>query len=259
MGTARRLLFAAGFCLLGHDAMAGTLDVSALQPALQRLAAPFDGRVGFCARLQAQQACIRGGEAFPLQSVMKLLVGVAVMRAVDQGRLHLDERVTLRTADISMNVQPIARKIHDNGGAYTTTIDALLEGAVIDSDSAATDYLIRRLGGVAAVQASLWRLKLDGIRIDRDERHLQTETTGLAWPGGMIMSMLLWSRKNVRRCRQENAGRPLNPICTMRAIRSRRKPWRCFSSAWAMARCCRAPRPVICWRSWHGRAPFPPV
>jgi beta-lactamase class A len=177
----RRLFLVAGFCLLGQNAMAGTLDTAALRHELAALSARFDGRVGFCARLGAQEACVRGQEAFPLQSVMKLLVGVAVMEAVDRGQLRLDEAVTLHTEDLSMNVQPIARLIHDNGGAYTTTMDALLAGAVIDSDSAATDYLIRRLGGVGAVQASLKRLGLSGIRFDRDERHLQTETTGLTW------------------------------------------------------------------------------
>jgi beta-lactamase class A len=181
MKAVTSLIFASALCALAHPAAAASLDTVALQRELDDLARPFDGRVGFCARLDAQQVCLRGSEAFPLQSVMKLLVGLAVMEAVDRGQLRLDEQVTLYTADLSMNVQPIARLIRENGGAYATTIDALMAGAVIDSDSAATDYLIRRLGGTGAVQASLQRLGIKGIRFDRDERHLQTETQGLTW------------------------------------------------------------------------------
>jgi beta-lactamase class A len=57
----------------------------------------------------------------------------------------------------------------------------LLRRAIVDSDSAATDILIARLGGPSQVQAFLHRAHIDGIRIDRDEKHLQTEIAGLTW------------------------------------------------------------------------------
>jgi beta-lactamase class A len=41
--------------------------------------------------------------------------------------------------------------------------------------------LIRKLGGPKKVQALLARKSLVGVRIDRDERHLQTEIVGLRW------------------------------------------------------------------------------
>jgi beta-lactamase class A len=57
----------------------------------------------------------------------------------------------------------------------------LVRRAIIDSDSAATDFLISRLGGPSAVQAVLNAKGISGIRVDRDERHLQTEIVGLTW------------------------------------------------------------------------------
>ncbi len=52
---------------------------------------------------------------------------------------------------------------------------------MIDSDTAANDLLMDRLGGPKSVQDFLNHQDVQGIRIDRDERHLQTEIRGLKW------------------------------------------------------------------------------
>jgi len=174
------LLVPALIAVFLNDAHAGTFDMAALQEKSISLAQAFNGQVGFCARLSMRLACVHGREAFPLQSVMKLLVATAVMDAVDHGRMRQDDPVTLHVSDLSMNVQPIAALVRKTG-SYQTTIDDLLFRAVVDSDSAATDFLIARLGGVRAIQNGLERLGVKGIRIDRDERHLQTQTAGLDW------------------------------------------------------------------------------
>jgi beta-lactamase class A len=118
-------------------------------------------------------------DRFSLQSVMKLIVGFAVLDAVDRGKLRLDERILIRRKDLSLNVQPIAALVEPKG--YQTSVRDLIRRAIVDSDSAAIDILIRRLGGVKAVQSALLRKGVSGIRVDRDERHLQTEIVGLEW------------------------------------------------------------------------------
>jgi beta-lactamase class A len=57
----------------------------------------------------------------------------------------------------------------------------LVRRAIVESDSAAVDILTRQLGGPQGVQAFLDRKVIQGVRIDRDERHLQTEILGLTW------------------------------------------------------------------------------
>lgn len=110
---------------------------------------------------------------------MKLLVGVTMLDAVDQKRFRLDEQVTIHRKDLSVYVQPIARQVGPNG--YTTTIGDLIRRGIIDSDSAAADILLDKLGGPGAVQRVLNRWKLDGLRLDRNERNLQTEIAGIEW------------------------------------------------------------------------------
>ncbi len=170
---------AAGLAL----ASSGRPSARVLQPQLQnelsRMTQGFDGRIGVCVKESTDVACVNGNQRFPLQSVVKLIVALAVMDSVDHGGLRLEDAVLVRREDLSLAVQPIATRVTDAG--FSTTVDDLMRRAIVDSDSAATDILIRRMGGPKAIQAVLDRRHLAGVRIDRDERHLQTETRGLQW------------------------------------------------------------------------------
>jgi beta-lactamase class A len=159
--------------------VARELDAPSLQQSFTTAVRGFDGRVGACAQASKRTACFHGDDRFSLQSVMKLVVGFAELDAVDAGRQRLDDKVIVRTGDLSLYVQPLAKLVGRSG--YQTTIGDLIRRAIIDSDSAAADYLISRLGGPSAVQAVLNARGLSGIRVDRDERHLQTEIVGLRW------------------------------------------------------------------------------
>ena len=150
-----------------------------LAASLAEIAATLPGRVGACVQTPSGLACTRGTERFSLQSVMKLFVGIAVLDGVDQRRWKLTDEVLVERKDLSLGVQPIAKLVGDQG--YRTDIGDLVRRAVIESDSAATDILIARLGGTAKIQALLLSKGLTGLRLDRDERHLQTDTMGLKW------------------------------------------------------------------------------
>lgn len=158
---------------------AGSLRHAQLEKEISALVAGFDGRVGVCVADAAGRTCIHGEDRFPMQSVMKLLAGVAVLDAVDRGGTRLDEPVLVRRQDLSVGVQPLARLVGPAG--YRTTVGDLVRRAVVDSDSAAVDILVARLGGPGAVQACLVRKGFGALRFDRDERHLQTEVFGLTW------------------------------------------------------------------------------
>jgi beta-lactamase class A len=165
--------------LFSFVAWGGSLQHVVLQRRLDALARAGDGRLGVCVQDSAGASCIHGDERFSLQSVMKLIVAVAAMDKVDRGSWRLDEQVLVRRQDLSLFVQPLAKLVTDQG--YRTTIGDLIRRAVVDSDSAAVDILITRLGGPKAVQACIDRLGVQDVRIDRDERHLQTEIVGLEW------------------------------------------------------------------------------
>jgi beta-lactamase class A len=194
-------LLIAGVCVM--NAAAETPEQS-----FTRITKGFDGRVGVCALENSVESCVNGDRRFSLQSVMKLLVGMA---AADT--LQLTDPVTIRKEDLSLFVQPIA-KIVNTSGPFKTTIGDLVRRAIVDSDSAATDNLIKRLGGSAAVQAFLNRKGIAGMRIDRDEKTLQTEIIGLAWKPEFVDAALLDSaiKRVPREVRDEADRRYRNDI-----------------------------------------------
>ncbi len=46
---------------------------------------------------------------------MKLVVAAAVMQAVDEQRIRLDDQITIRREDLSVNIQPIADIVARHG------------------------------------------------------------------------------------------------------------------------------------------------
>jgi beta-lactamase class A len=175
--------------ILAAALQAATLDTTGLERDLTALAQQFRGRIGACVQTTHQSTCVHAQDRFPLQSVMKLLVAFAVMDAVDTKGWRLDQTVLVRREDLSLYVQPMAKLVGPNG--YRTTIGDLVRRAVIESDSAATDILIARLGGPGAVGDAMADHRIVGIRVDRDERHLQTEIVGLSWQPEFVDGDLL--------------------------------------------------------------------
>lgn len=144
----------------------------ALQTELDAMARAFGDPVGIAVTDLAGgwTAKVAGDEDFPQQSVSKLWVAVALLDRVDGGEWRLDDPVALDDDDRSVFFQPVTEAYGPHG--YATTRGELLSRAIIESDNAAADRLVRDLGGAGAVQAVLDRKGLGDIRAGGEERHL---------------------------------------------------------------------------------------
>ena len=149
------------------------------QHELEDLTHGFDGRVGVCAGDGISETCVNGEQRFPMQSVWKLPLAIGALDAVDRGAWRLDDKVLVTKKDLSVYVQPMAKLVGPNG--YETTIDDLMRRAIVDSDNAAADILLAKLGGPTALQIALRRHFVVNVSIDRDEKHLQSDINGLEW------------------------------------------------------------------------------
>lgn len=104
---------------------------------------------------------------FPMQSVCKLPLSIAVLRLADAGKLTVKDKITVRRSDLVALHSPIKDSIRGKQSDFT--IANLITRAVCDSDNTACDVLIRRVGGPAAVTAILKEAGIEGVRIDRPE------------------------------------------------------------------------------------------
>jgi beta-lactamase class A len=159
-----------------------TLPPRELQADLAQLGRNFPGDVGIAVKDLSGHwvAAWNPRPSFPQQSSMKIWLGVAVLDAVDRGELALNDTILLQPADLSIHHQPIKGAVLDDG-SHIATVEELLRLAISRSDNAATDALIRRLGGTESVEAVLARKGFGALRIGPEERVLHTRLAGLTW------------------------------------------------------------------------------
>jgi beta-lactamase class A len=150
-----------------------------LKTNLEAVANAHPGRVGVCVDAGSGPVCVRGKERFSIQSVMKVVVSMAMLDAIDRKQFELRKPFLIRREDMSLSMQPIEKLVGEKG--RQTTLAELIHFTTTQSDSAAGDIMFRMLGGRPAMEDFLKRKGITNLRVDRQERDLQTETKGLTW------------------------------------------------------------------------------
>lgn len=158
-----------------------TVAPAALAAEISRLGRSFQGTVGISVRrVDAEwEVAHNGALLMPQQSVSKLWVAMALLDAVDRGKLTLADSVTVRPQDLTLFHQPLASLV--KGGGYSTDVADLLARAMKESDNTANDAVLRRVGGPEAVRGYLARRFIGNVRFGPGERLLQSRTAGLVW------------------------------------------------------------------------------
>lgn len=163
---------------------------SALQKQIEEIAAEAKGKVGVAAvildgtkqeaaggnqaadsRQQEAVASINAQERFPMQSVYKLPISMAVMSQVDAGKLRLDQKVRVTKDDmVGANLHSPIRDRFPSGAELS--IDDLIRYAIAESDGTASDVLMRIAGGPAPVQKYLTDLPVPDMIVLNTEKEL---------------------------------------------------------------------------------------
>ena len=126
---------------------------SGLTELLESQLAGFPARTGLYVKHlgTGEEASVRGDESFSSASVIKLAIMVRAFQLADEKSLDLNERVTIGRADLRDGSGVL--QYHDLG--QTPTYRDLITEMVITSDNTATDLLVRKIGGVEALNTWL--------------------------------------------------------------------------------------------------------
>jgi beta-lactamase class A len=162
-----------------------------LQNQLAQIASAAKGRVGVAAVVleTGESVSLNAHDHFPMQSVYKLPIGMAVMRQVDAGKITLDQKVSVTKADFVRVGQhsPIRDK---NPNGVELSVSELLRFAISESDGTASDVLIKLAGGTEAIQAYLTELKITEMIVLNTEKELgqdwQTQYRNWATPEAAV-------------------------------------------------------------------------
>jgi len=122
---------------------------SALTQLLESRLALFPARTGLYVKHlgSGEEASVRGDESFSSASVIKLAIMIRAFQLADAKSLDLNERVTIRRADLRDGSGVL--QFHDLG--LTPTYRDLITEMVITSDNTATDLMVQKIGGVEAL------------------------------------------------------------------------------------------------------------
>ena len=144
-----------------------------LRNQIEQIAAAAKGRVGVAAVVLETGATVslNSHDRFPMQSVYKLPIGMAVVKQVDAGKTKLDQKVSVTKKDFVRAGQhsPIRDK-YPNGTEIT--VNELLRYAISESDGTASDVLMKLAGGPGAIQAYLTELKITDLTVLNTEKEI---------------------------------------------------------------------------------------
>lgn len=130
--------------------------IAAMHDALAAIARMAPGRLGIAVRDLAtgERFAIRGDEAFPIGAIARLATAIVAYRLADQRTFALDDRA----------IDPRGDDRRRDAGV-TATYWQLLRATIVASDEAASDLVLRAVGGPRAVDGMFARLHLTGLDV----------------------------------------------------------------------------------------------
>jgi beta-lactamase class A len=117
-----------------------------------------------------------GDDRFPLASVCKLPIAMAILSMVAERRLSLGVRMEIPPYDVVSGVSPIAARWP---AEKWFKLEEMLELMVEKSDNTAVQTLFRQAGGAIGMGLRMKAWGIEGVRIDRDERTCNLEALGV--------------------------------------------------------------------------------
>jgi beta-lactamase class A len=155
-----------------------------VEAEIARLAAQLNGILGVSAVSLASglEIGVKPEERFPMASTAKIPIAIAVLQAVDNHELALDDLIAVRADSIVSSNVVAEHFIHDG---VSLSIMNLLEVMLTTSDNTATDVLLELIGGAPTVTAMLKNIGIEGQRVDRTIAQLLRDYFG--FPAGNFM------------------------------------------------------------------------
>jgi beta-lactamase class A len=185
--------------------LAAALPFAGLPGQFANIASGAKGRVGVAVQLleSGETASLHGDEHFPMHSVYKVPISMAVLRRVDRGELKLDQQVKVEPSDYTRKgmYSPVRDRYPDG---TELTVAELLRYSICESDGSASDLLMKLIGGPGQVMAFLKDIQVPDIQVVNSEKEIgrdwETQYRNWATPkGALALLVALQSQRGLSR------------------------------------------------------------
>jgi beta-lactamase class A len=157
-------------------ATAAACSTPATKADIEKVARDARGKLGVSVAVEGQtEFAFHGSRHFPMQSVYKLPIAIAVLHGVEESQLELNRTVHVQPEQLipPAGHSPLREKFPE-GGEFT--VEDLLRRAIVDSDGSASDVLLRLIGGPKVVQRFLKQNQLKSVNVKHTEAQIIEDT-----------------------------------------------------------------------------------
>ncbi|WP_310417206.1 class A beta-lactamase [Chamaesiphon sp. OTE_8_metabat_110] len=142
-----------------------------LRGRIEQISKTAQGRMGVTATVleTGESVSLNGNQRFPMQSVYKFPIAMAVLDRVDRGKLKLDQKIRIEASDVVRGSQILDQKAI----GVELTLTELLKYMVSSSDNTACDVLLRLVGEPKIVTQYLRGLGVKDIVVANTEQELR--------------------------------------------------------------------------------------
>jgi len=114
-----------------------------------------------------------GQRHYPMQSVYKLHLAMAILDQVDKRKLSLDQKIKITKVDLLPDTHSPLRDKYPDGAVMP--LSEVLKYTVSQSDNNGCDILFRLVGGTKKVEDYIYGLGVNGISIKATEEEMHKE------------------------------------------------------------------------------------
>ena len=167
---------------VGNDANVGPTPLPTVRPEspesdikkeMRKFAEQAKGKVGVAALhlTTGEYFSLNGDQHFPMQSVYKLPISMAVLKQFETGRLDLSQKVAVTKEDfVRQGMASVIRDKFPEGREIS--VRDLIWYAMVESDGTASDVLLRVVGGPERVQSYLAGYGITDMRVVNSEKEI---------------------------------------------------------------------------------------
>ncbi len=168
--------FLAFIALVSFFSCPSYAQIDSLKHKIEQILKTKDATVGVSIRgIESKDSLNINGEMhFPMQSVFKFHIALAVLDQVDQGKLTLNQEIFISKSELLPNTWSPIRDKYPNGNVKLTLAE-IIKYTVAISDNNGCDILLKLIGGPDQVEEYIHKLGIKDISITYKEEEMHKD------------------------------------------------------------------------------------
>lgn len=135
---------------------------------------------------------VNGDKHYPMQSVFKFHIAMAVLNQVDKGKLSLSQKIHIKKSELLPDTWSPIRDAHPKGDVILP-LSEIIKYTVAQSDNNGCDILMRLIGGPKPINDYIHSLGIKDVAIkaNEEEMHKEWDVQFLNWSTPKAVTDLL--------------------------------------------------------------------